>query len=265
MIYNFHTHTFRCRHAKGNEREYIERAIEGGIKYMGFSDHKPWRFPDGHESGFRVPTSEAQDYVDTIRALREEYKDRIKLFVGFEMEYYPIYFKDMLQYASDLDADYLICGQHIIRNEFPGDCRYMAAVTESEDDLAGYTEALIEAINSGVFTYIAHPDIIRFVGDTELYKTHMRRVCREAKRLGVPLEINCLGIRDNRHYPNPLFWEVAGEEGCGAVIGFDAHDPKSAYDEPTIPKAIAWAEKYGVNLPELPVLIDPKTKRAIEM
>ena len=265
MIYNFHTHTFRCRHAKGTEREYVERAIAGGIKYMGFSDHMPWRFPDGHESGYRVPTAEAQDYMDTLRALQEEYKDQIKLFVGFEMEYYPLYFKDMMQYVRELDADYLICGQHFIQNEFPGDGKYMGSITESENDLAVYAETLIEAMNTGVFTYIAHPDLIGFTGDPELYKTYMRRVCREAKRLGVPLEINGLGIRDNRHYPKPMFWEVAGEESCDAVIGFDAHDTESAYDEPTIPKAIAWAEKYGVNLLELPVLIDAKTKQAFEM
>ena len=32
MIANYHTHTWRCRHADGTEREYVERAIEGGLK-----------------------------------------------------------------------------------------------------------------------------------------------------------------------------------------------------------------------------------------
>ena len=38
MIANYHTHTWRCRHADGTEREYVERAIEGGLKILGFSD-----------------------------------------------------------------------------------------------------------------------------------------------------------------------------------------------------------------------------------
>lgn len=36
MIANYHTHTWRCRHADGTEREYVERAIEGGLKILGF-------------------------------------------------------------------------------------------------------------------------------------------------------------------------------------------------------------------------------------
>ena len=29
MIYNFHSHTYRCNHAIGSEEEYIQRAIAG--------------------------------------------------------------------------------------------------------------------------------------------------------------------------------------------------------------------------------------------
>ena len=41
MIANYHTHTWRCRHADGTEREYVETAIEAGFKILGFSDHTP--------------------------------------------------------------------------------------------------------------------------------------------------------------------------------------------------------------------------------
>ena len=38
MIANYHTHTYRCHHADGTEREYVERAIENGLKIFGFSE-----------------------------------------------------------------------------------------------------------------------------------------------------------------------------------------------------------------------------------
>ena len=41
MFANYHTYTARCGHASGREEEYILRAIEGGIKILGFSDHIP--------------------------------------------------------------------------------------------------------------------------------------------------------------------------------------------------------------------------------
>ena len=55
MIANYHTHTYRCGHAVGEDREYVEKAIERGLQVLGFSDHVPMPFPDGHESRFRVP------------------------------------------------------------------------------------------------------------------------------------------------------------------------------------------------------------------
>ncbi len=41
FIANYHTHTKRCRHAVGEDREYVEAAIEAGLKVLGFSDHTP--------------------------------------------------------------------------------------------------------------------------------------------------------------------------------------------------------------------------------
>ena len=35
MIANYHTHTWRCRHADGTEREYVETAIEAGLSLLG--------------------------------------------------------------------------------------------------------------------------------------------------------------------------------------------------------------------------------------
>ena len=73
MIANYHTHTWRCRHADGTEREYVERAIEGGLKILGFSDHSPYPFPDGYDSGMRMRLDQVEGYVDTVLALKKEY------------------------------------------------------------------------------------------------------------------------------------------------------------------------------------------------
>ena len=73
MIANYHTHTWRCRHADGTEREYVERTIEGGLKILGFSDHSPYPFPDGYDSGMRMRLDQVEGYVDTVLALKKEY------------------------------------------------------------------------------------------------------------------------------------------------------------------------------------------------
>ena len=54
MKTNYHTHTMRCNHAIGDDRQYVESAIENGMEELGFADHSPYIFSDGHQSGFRM-------------------------------------------------------------------------------------------------------------------------------------------------------------------------------------------------------------------
>ena len=81
----------------------------------------------------------------------------------------------------------------------------------------------------------------------------------------MPLEINFLGIRSRRIYPKESFWRIAGEEGCEAVFGLDAHAAKDAYDEESLSIAEWITKKYGLKVLEYPTLIDPKTKKKFEL
>ena len=249
MIANYHTHTYRCHHASGTEREYIERAIGGGIKIMGFSDHIAFRFPDGFESDYRVHTSEVEDYFKTLRALRDEYKKEIEIHIGWEMEYYPLHFKQMLENAVEWGSEYLILGQHFIGNEYPHG-KYIGEGINGEKELSEYVDCVLEAIETDVFTYICHPDVFLYTGPDDIYEKENRRLCRAAAQADIPLEINFLGIRDSRHYPNDRFWKIAGEEGCTAVFGFDAHKAQAAYDGGSLKEAQRIVETYGLKLAE---------------
>ncbi|MGM9624341.1 MAG: PHP domain-containing protein, partial [Eubacteriales bacterium] len=60
---NYHTHTPRCGHAGGNEREYIENAIRAGIRTLGFADHAPYPFPKSYRSGMRMEVEETEAYT----------------------------------------------------------------------------------------------------------------------------------------------------------------------------------------------------------
>ena len=66
MIANYHTHTWRCNHATGTEREYVENAIKGGLKILGFSDHTPMPYPNGFRCKNRMFLSQMDGYVDSL-------------------------------------------------------------------------------------------------------------------------------------------------------------------------------------------------------
>ena len=87
MIANYHTHTWRCRHADGTEREYVEAAIEAGLKILGFSDHTPQVYPGGYVCPVKMLPEELEGYVDTVLDLKREYKSDIEIHLGLEVEY----------------------------------------------------------------------------------------------------------------------------------------------------------------------------------
>ena len=70
-----------------------------------------------------------------------------------------------------------------------------------------------------------------------------------------PLEINLLGIRTGRFYPNPRFWQIAGEVGCPVTFGFDAHMPKDAYDGDSLNVAKWLVKRYKLNYIGMPKII----------
>lgn len=248
MIANYHTHTWRCHHATGEERMYVENAIQGGLKTLGFSDHCPYPYPSDYTSTYKMTMSELEDYVATVLALREEYKDDIEILLGFEAEYYPAMFEQLILELSHYPVDYLIMGQHFTNNEYDG--RYMGLRTFSTDMLERYVRQCVEGLKTNYFSYLAHPDLIFYTGSSSKYEYWMRYLCEEARKLNIPLEINLLGIWDQRNYPDPRFWHIVGETGNQVVIGSDAHQPDKVWNPEALNAAHRMVEKYKLNLVE---------------
>ena len=240
MRANYHTHTPRCHHAVGTEREYAAAAAEAGLEILGFSDHTPYYYDEpGYVSGVRMLPEELEGYVEAVSALRRDYAGQMEIHIGVEAEYYPRNFHRTLALLREQGVEYLLLGQHYLGNE-TGE-PYTGAETADEQILDRYVSQCIEGLDTGCFTYFAHPDLINFRGDPALYARQMRRLCRAAKERNIPLEINLLGHITGRHYPNEAFWRIAGEEGCQAVLGCDAHQPELL----RIPQSVAWGENLA--------------------
>ena len=244
MKANYHTHTWRCNHASGNEKQYVEKALKAGLQILGFADHTPYIFPGDFYSHFRMEMGQLPGYVETVLRLRAEYEEKIKIPLGLETEYYPKHFPDLLAVLRDYPLDYLILGQHFVNNEY--DAPYNGLASRDEALLRQYVRQTCDAMHTGLFTYFAHPDLLNFQGSGKVFQQHMRTICREAKDCGVPLELNLLGLAGGRHYPNPLFWELAAEENCTVVLGCDAHTPQALLDRKTEEKAIALLNELGL-------------------
>lgn len=257
MTVNYHTHTVRCRHATGTEREYIETAIARGIKLLGFSDHSPYVFEGSYYSGFRMRPEELEGYYKTLDSLREEYKGEIEIKIGLEAEYYPRFFDKYLKLIEPYGIDFLILGQHFMANEIEG--IYSAQPTSDPERIRTYATQIVEGMKTGKFTYVAHPDVLPFRGEPEAYQREMSRICEAAKELDIPLEINMLGLRDNRNYPNPEFWKLVAEHGCRVVAGCDAHSPDAVAEPVNVRKTYEFAKRLGIKIEDKPLALRKPT------
>lgn len=246
MKANYHTHTYRCHHATGTEREYIENAIADGMQILGFSDHTPYFFDGDFYSHFRMRPNELEGYVDTLTKLKKEYEKDIEIHIGLECEYYPRYFEKLCEFLKDYPIEYLVQGQHFTHNETDG--VYSGRITEDVNILKDYCNQTIEGMETGKFLYLAHPDLINFVGDVNIYKEEMGKLLLAAKRLDMPVEFNFLGLQEGRQYPNEILWEEVGKVGNKVIFGCDAHKAENTNRPDTYQIAMEhYVKKYGLN------------------
>lgn len=232
MKTNYHTHTTRCHHATGSDEDYVLSAIKGGYQELGFSDHSPWKYHTDYVSDIRMTPEELPGYVRSIRNLQAKYKDQIQIKLGLECEYFPEYMYWLKEVIKEYSLDFIIFGNHHFHTDekFP----YFGHNTTTQDMLDLYEESSIEGMESGLYAYLAHPDLfMRSYPEFDRHcKLASRHICRTAARLNIPLEYN-IGMVDYNQafgestYPHPEFWHIAANEGCIAIIGVDAHDTKS--------------------------------------
>ena len=257
MIANYHTHTKRCQHAVGEDREYVLKAISEGLSVLGFSDHAPYLYPNDYSSYYKMPLYELANYFESVLSLREEYKGKIDIKIGMEAEYYADIFDVSLSYWRNFPVDYLILGQHILYNEYDKTRRLATDYTESDEDLKNYTEAVKKGLDTGRFSILAHPDIINYHGRESHFLLEMEKVIKKAIEKKVPLEYNILGMRARRNYPRDSFWSLARDMRAPVIIGCDSHDPRDVATESDVVMARENLARFGIRPLDEVELVNP--------
>ena len=251
LIYNYHTHTSRCGHAFGADEDYVREAIKCGIKRLGFSDHII--LPQGFsQPGIRGDYDRYKDYLESIRYLKNKYKNQFDIIVGFEAEYFP----ELLDYYKQIlndDIDYLIMGQHC--GMINGMFKWYFSKQGTIEQVKEYVDDTIAGLKTGLFKYLAHPDLFMQFFDEwspELEK-ESRRLLKACEELNIPIEINICGMRRSnydgvhRSYPNIHFFKLVRDYNLKVVLAVDAHDP-SHFNLIDIERGFAFAEEVGVKI-----------------
>lgn len=227
---NYHTHTYRCKHAQGDIKDYIEVAKAKGFTGLGISDHTP--LPDGWWSHIRMGMEELEDYVNQIREAQRKYTD-FPILLGMECDCqkkYESFYQEV--FKEQYHLDYLIGSLHGIEDN--GDYLGFYGENLTYSHLKAYTEQYVAAISSGIYTFMGHPDLFGLTftkWDKEL-EACSRYILEAAASYHMPLEINTSGYAKKMikaepviSYPIKAFWEMAADYPIEVIINSDAHDP----------------------------------------
>ncbi|MCR8613170.1 MAG: histidinol-phosphatase [Mycoplasma sp.] len=249
IFHNYHSHTIHCNHAEQSIEDVIISAIESGYKTVGFSEHL--YYPDTNRN-YRLRTREDfESYISTVNKMKEKYSKKIKVLCALECEWIPEYKSWIDEISKRDDIDYLVLGHHgdnLDENfgfmDFSNDYNLMER----------YTNGMIDAIKSGYFLFIAHPDL-PYKGSREIPKTFLklfRKIIIEAKSNNIPLGFNGNGFSRRQsgllhYYPYPDFWKIVAEEKAPTLIELDAHEV-ALWSVEFSKQLVSEAKKYNLHI-----------------
>ena len=255
---NFHTHTALCRHARGAPADYMREALKAGCGALGFSDHCPYPSEDVAMRWPRLRMRESQmpAYVEGVREAKKIAQEAdVPVYLGFECEWdsamYSWYKDDLL---GSVGADYLVLGSHWVILEDDVHL-HIAEVTSGASTLRMYIDQTIEGMASGLYKFVAHPDIFmqgwrEWDGEAQACA---RAILDAAEDLGLPLEVNGYGLIKDQfetsrglryYYPYTEFWQLVAERGLPVICNSDAHDPEFVIEN--VAKARRFALSCGI-------------------
>ena len=229
---NYHTHTYRCKHATGDVSDYCQTAIAQGLSILGMSDHTA--LPDNRWSHIRMDIDELPDYCQAVDEAKDKFP-QLTILKGMECEFdeqYTSFYQEKL--LGELKFDYLIGAAHF----FPLNGEWIGSYggTDNVAGLKAYTDYFIQSMRSGLFTFMAHPDLFGncyLTWDANTVSA-AQDIFEAAASLKMPLEINGYGLRKPKivtpqgkrcMYPWLPFWELASDYDIEVIVNSDAHHP----------------------------------------
>lgn len=244
MKVNYHTHSHYCD-GKGQLEEYVETALAKGFTHLGFSGHAPVPF----ENTFAISNDDYLSYCDEVRALKQRYADRIKIFLGLEIDYIPGIFDDFGPLIQKGGLDYCIGSVHLV-NQNGGNELWFIDGSKQETYDEGLNKVFGGDIRKAVKAFFdqncrmietQRPNIVGhfdkvvmhnkgryFSPDDDWFHALAMETIDLIRQTGCICEINTRGLykgRYNDFYPSRKLIKVMNEMDIPVVVSTDAHNP----------------------------------------
>jgi len=262
-IGDFHTHSFRCRHASGTLEDYVKGAISKGLTSIGLCDHFPMHIlPEELKMvEYAMKLEEVPEYISMANKVKEKYAGDIEVLIGIEVDYYPpcfqLYKTAITPFLSDFD--YMMGSVHILEWEGESvwgviDTTGPAKVKEHglEKVMIEYFNTLIKLVETGFFQVLGHMDLpkkyfpYRFEKN-EIVWNKLLSLLDSIQNSNIIVEINTSGYYKGakEQYTSDLIIQELIKRDIPITLGSDAHSPEDVahkFDE-VIQKLNSWGLK----------------------
>ena len=242
--FSLHTHTTGFD-GRNTEEEMLTKAEELGWTYIGFSNHfivhpeiknapmYKYAVKGGYDNIYSSTFTEAVEkfavHYQKIDELRR--KTDIKILKWMEVDYFAAkeWREGFSQALTVLKPDYLIGSAHFVEHKgvlYNSHDLKTAPVTEQNHLLHRYWQNVRSAVQSGLFTLMAHLDLIKKVGlgQSEEWVEDEQKTVRLIKESGVKVELNTSYFKfGNEPYPSPRIMKMLADANIPVLISDDAH------------------------------------------
>lgn len=237
-----------CNHAKDTLEEMLIRYIELGFTHVGISEHVPpydynLMYDDEKDSGLTpdIIFDRFESYIIKCKSLKNKYKDKIKIFVGFETETYSGYEKFIPALVKRYSPNYFVGSVHHINDlGFDSSKDHYKKAIDSCGSIIDFYKAYFDK-QYEMFLKIkpqvaGHFDLVRiFDRDYEKRLKEKSIIKRIDRNLEVMKEYKIIMDYNQRAllkgmkepYPTSSILKKAIDHGIMIVPGDDSHDIKS--------------------------------------
>jgi len=251
-----HTHTVFCD-GKADMETMCQAAFSKGFESIGFSSHAPILKKTGIASSFNLSDEKLPQYIDAALAARERWKDKLKVYLGLEVDYIEGLCGPGDADIRELPLDYVIGAVHYLAA--PKDGTYFTVdgppeefrpgLEQFDNDglalCAAYYNAYNNMVNAGGCDILAHLDLVKknnnrfqFFSphDPEYTKLPVKTADTIAQARSAPVdgklpivEVNTGGIIRSyitEPYPSLAILRLLKERNIPLTINADAHAPE---------------------------------------
>jgi histidinol-phosphatase (PHP family) len=222
-----------------NVDRYLAAAEEHGIEELGVSEHV-YRFSQAlgvwdHPFWREQATDDLDAYAEFVRTT--------PLRLGIEADFIPGSEDKLANLLDAREFDYVVGSVHFLGNRAVDHEGYDVWDSDGDPDRVWrrYFETLAEAVRTGLFDILAHPDLVKVWGSGRPVpdrdpRFHYEPAVEAISEAGIAVEVSTAGLRKPvaEIYPSRAFAEMCVEAGAEFALSSDAHLPEQVgygYDE----------------------------------